>query len=368
MRASPTTRCTWRVLLQLFVAGTVLAAAWIAVLAYGAAQFAPTSRGAFVADYDGRVLDDGLELLIIQSDGQAYATLARDPLLTRAEDSFRTAEEASYRAQRPLHAWAAAIGSTGRSGWVPPALAGVAAIGAGAAAAAAGALLCHRQRSPWLGLVVLALPGMVNSLSFLGAEPLMLGLVLAGVALWERKFDVPAVICFSAAVLARESAILVPATLGLMTLWGGSWKRALPLAAVPAVLVAWYVTLRARLGAWPWEAGEGRLGLPFEGFFQAVPDMWESPALNAGVAVWAALLVIGCLAYARRDHLTSIVVVHAMFATLMGKYVWSEIPGFGRVLLPMYALGLIAIAGSLLREDTPTGELPVEEHPMRVST
>lgn len=354
MTPSPNSRRDRRALLGVFVTATVLAGCWIAVLAYGAARLGPVARGAFVSDYDGRVLDDGLELLIIQSDGQAYATLARDPVLDRAVEGFRTEAEAAYRAQRPLLGWLAWAVSVGRSGWVPPALAALSAAGTGLAAAGAGALLLHRRRSPWLALLILLLPGTGSTLAFLGPEPLVLGLALWGIVAWERDRTLAAVALFVLAVLGRESAILVPLVLGAAATRHQDWRRAIPLLAVPAALAGWFSVLQLRLGAWPWEAGEGRLGPPLVGFMRAV-DVWTEPTQNAAIVGLGALVVTGAVALRGRDPLTWIVVAHVAFALFMGEYVWVEADFFGRVLLPLYAIGLLAVVAGLnvgVRTDT----------------
>ena len=91
-------------------------------LAHAAGKLGPERVPAFTTTYHYRLLDDPLELLLVQSDGQAFASLARDPSLARPEVFFTDAE-AAYRAQRPLLPYLAWAGSLGRTGWVPPALA-----------------------------------------------------------------------------------------------------------------------------------------------------------------------------------------------------------------------------------------------------
>lgn len=336
-----------QVLVRVFVVALLLSAAWIALLAYGASQHGPTSRGAFVADYDGRVLDDGLELLIIQSDGQAYATLARDPLLRDVGTSFRTDGEAAYRAQRPMLGWLAWASSLGRSGWVPPALATLCSLGAALAASGTGALLLHRNRSAWLGLGVLLLPGTPLTLSILSAETLMLGLLALGLVAWERGRPSAAAVLLLLASLSRESAVLVPLALGLASLGRRNWHGAIRLAIVPSGIAAWYLTLRLHLGAWPWEVSEGRLGPPLVGLLDAVRDLWTDHLTQAMLVALTALTTLAVFLVARRDVLTSVVGMHAVFALFMGRYVWSEPLGYGRVLLPLYAFGLVAVAGGL---------------------
>src|SRR5690606_32578433 len=176
------------------------------VLAYGAGQLGPTSVGAFTTTYDGRMLDDPLELLLVQSDGQAFASLARDPSLARPAVFFTDAE-ASYRAQRPLLPYAAWAVSLGRTGWVPPALAVLSAGGFGLAVAGLGALLADRGAPPALALLTLLLPGAYMALSYAGPEPLGLGLVAWALVAWDRERTAVAVALFVAAALCRETLL-----------------------------------------------------------------------------------------------------------------------------------------------------------------
>src|SRR4051812_39881283 len=78
-----------------------LAAFLIAGAVRQAAAEGTVARPAFATWYSNRPLSDGFELLMVQSDGQAYTTLARDPSLARPSE-FESTEEAAYRAQRPL--------------------------------------------------------------------------------------------------------------------------------------------------------------------------------------------------------------------------------------------------------------------------
>ena len=164
-------------------AGALFAALLIGILGYGAGRLGPTSVGAFTTSYDQRVLDDPLELLLVQSDGQAFASLARDPTLARPE-VFRTDAEAAYRAQRPLVPYGAWALSLGRTGWVPPALAFLAVAGTGLAVAGVAQLLIDRRSPAKSSLLVLLFPGMYMALSYCGPEPLGLGLVVWGLVAW----------------------------------------------------------------------------------------------------------------------------------------------------------------------------------------
>jgi hypothetical protein len=324
------------------------AAALICVITVGAAGQAPVARESFAVPYNNRVLHDGLEILLVQSDGQAFATLARDPSLSRPAD-FGTTAEAAYRWQRPLLSYAAWTASFGRPGWVPPALAILFVAATGAAAAGLALLLERRGCRPWPAIGLMLLPGTYASLEYFGPELLGLALVVWGLVAWTDQRHpraVTAIVLFTLAGLARETFLLVPAALALSAVWNRRFRDAALLATSTAGWCAWIVVVRVRAGAWPMDAGEGRLTRPFAGLitaFRHAPASATLPYLVLG-AVLAVVVAILC----RRDALCVIVVVHAAFASLLGEFVWADWQFYARVLLPMYALGFVALLGRVL--------------------
>jgi hypothetical protein len=82
------------------VVGALVAAAILGLYAHHAHADGPFASPAFTTTYDQRLLHDPREQLLVQGDGQAHATIARDPSLARPE-VFGTADEAAYRMQRP---------------------------------------------------------------------------------------------------------------------------------------------------------------------------------------------------------------------------------------------------------------------------
>jgi hypothetical protein len=325
-------------------AGALFAALLIGILGYGAGQLGPTSVGAFTTSYHNRVLDDPLELLLVQSDGQAFASLARDPLLARPE-VFRTDAEAAYRAQRPLLPYAAWALSFGRSGWVPPALALLAAAGTGLAVAGVAQLLIERRAPAKWSLLVLLFPGTYAALSYCGPEPLGCGLAIWGLVAWSKRRMVPALVLFALGGLCRETLLLVPAALLLVALRHRRMREFIGLASTFLPYVLWVGIVRLRVGALPTDAGRGRLGAPFTGMIDGL-----SIATGETVAYAAICLAIGAcaLALARRDPLCIVVAVNLAFATVMGSEVWINWPFFGRVFLPLDALALVVIVGKVL--------------------
>lgn len=335
-----------------FLFGSVVAALLVAVLGYGAGRLGPEAVPAFTTSYHYRVLDDPLELLIVQSDGQAFASLARDPLLRRPE-VFRTAEEAAYRAQRPLFGWLAWAGAVGRSGWVPPAMAALSVLGTGAAVAAAAELLRDRGAPRWPALLVLLLPGTYAALSYLGPEPVALALGLWGLVLWEREPArwLPWTILLTLATLTRETLLVVPVAL---LLWSVAHRRRpwLPLLVPGGAIAAWWAVLHLRLGAVPTDAGDDRLTLPFAGLVESITSAGSDVV---GLVVYGTLLAgltVGAVVLARRDDaLLWVLVLHVGLAAVLGPLVWDSWYYFGRVLLPAYVLGVVLVAGRVLGDE-----------------
>lgn len=343
---SPTSRsAAWRTA----AAGSgaaALAAGLIAYLAVGAHRQAPVVRRAYVKHYDGRVLTDPFEIMLVQSDGQAYAALARDPSLARPEE-FPSRAEAAYRAQRPLLGWLAWAASLGRPSRVPVALAVLQVVGVGAAGAACAALLAGRGAPVFPAALVALLPGIFESLSWLGPEALGLALAAWGVGAWERARAGRAGVLLSAAALARETLLVVPAGLLLASLRHGSARprHPWPAAIGPfAVVALWACVVRLRIGSWPLLANTGRLGFPLEGLARAA-GTWADPgdAFFLGVA---ATLALGVAAWRRADrNLFAIILVTCGLALVMGPAVWARWEDFTRPLLPLFAFGAVALLG-----------------------
>jgi hypothetical protein len=332
-----------------------LAAGIVVVLAIGAGGQAPVRVGAFTTSYDQRELHDPLEILIVQSDGQAFASLARDPTLARPE-VFRTPAEASYRSSRPLLGWMAWALSAGRPSAVPAALALLAVAGTGLAASGLARLLIERDTTPWPAVLVAVLPGTYSALTYLGPEPLCLGLLAWGIWAWttpDRRTGL-ATALFCLAALTRETALLVPLALGAHELWATRRERRplrelglLALAAPFVVLLTWFAVLNARVGAWPTDAGEGRLTHPLGGLLEAT-GQWEAPRDELLLLVLAGLLVVTVLWRCRGDVLAWVVGAHVAFALLLGDRVWRSWQFYGRVLLPLFAFGFVAVLSRLL--------------------
>ncbi len=310
-----------------------------------------------------RPLDKALGL----GDGQAFAAIARDPTFARP-DLFRAGRAgAAYRFGRPLFGELAWLLALGRSGAVPTAMAILCVASVGAAAAAIATLIAARGANPMLAVVVAVLPGAWAATVGLTPEVLALALAAWGVVVCQRsgRPTAPAVALFTAAVLTRETMLLVPLSLAAWRLSGSRngdalgeirWLVVAPLAA----LGAWYTVVRIRVGAWPFTGSPGgTFGWPFGGVLHEFPR-WRHP-LSDLVALVVGLALAAVVVQRRRcgrDALVFIVVAYLAFAPLMGPAVWRRWEDFGRPLLPLYAFALVVVAGAV-QPRSPDRELQV---------
>lgn len=289
--------------------------------------------------------DTAAEVLINQGDGQAFAALAQDPTMARPEVYLGGRPEAAYRAQRPLLGWLGWLTSAGQAAAVPLVLFVWAVVGVAVLVEAVRRLAADRNRRAELAALALVLPGAVITLDWTGPEALGTGLALLGVWRWDRRDVAWAVLLLTAATLCRETLLLVPIAVGMASSWRArGWDpRVVALLACPAALGAWWMVIRWRLGHWPTDAGEGRLGLPLRGLIDGA-DRWG--AADASFVVLGVLLVVLAARNLRGarpwgDTLAWVAAVHVALAVTMGGDVWKRWEDFGRPLLPLYAALLV---------------------------
>lgn len=287
---------------------------------------------------------DRLEVLINQGDGQAFAALAQDPTLSRPDVFRGGAPEAAYRAQRPLLGWLAWASSLGRPGAVPTVLFAWAVIGFALLGAAAATFAARRGSPMRFAAIVLALPGALITLDWTGPEALGVAAVLSGVLLWQRSRPplVAVAVAFTLAGLSRETLLLVPCALLLRELVSGSRtrERLATLVVAPIVYVGWVVVVHARLHAWPTDARQGRLSPPFVGVADALGE-WRP--IDVAFAVLAVVLALAVITRRWGTDESLILLVHLAFAACLGAAVWARLEDFGRVLLPLYVFGVLAL-------------------------
>ncbi len=266
-------------------------------------------------------------------DGQAFGSLALDPLLAHPDRWGGGRTEMGYRAARPLLGWAVMLtsfGSTRAAAW---SLLVWTAIGIGLTAAAAVVLAARwGRRGDWVPLVLL-LPGVAIQLLYGGlCDGLATGLVLFGVAWWLEGRDWWAVLALCLAALTRETTLLV--TLALLL--ASDRKRAVRLVAPFAVYAGWLGVVWLRLRVFPGAARPGAFGLPPGNLREAVRS-WGLEEVVAAVVVVA----LASVAWRRAPsaEVRWLAGLSALMAVTLGPVMlrsWD----FGRPLLPVTVVGL----------------------------
>jgi hypothetical protein len=285
------------------------------------------------------VPQDKPEVLLNAHDGKFFAAVAADPLLS---DPDSIGPEVGQRASRPLFSWLTWLAALGSRDRIPWALMALTALSIGALVAAMVALadaLDHDGGSPWL-LCVLGTPGVLALVAFPGLnDALGAALAVVGFAAWKRRNSAVALAAFAAAGLCHEALLICP-----LAIFAAEWlaERRRPgvrwlLAFVPYML--WVGFVRVRVGDWPTASGHGNLGAPFAGFISAVHDRWQPfdavcfvVIVLAGVVAWTHL----------RDRALRLTLLgFAAVAIVVGPYPWARWVDFGRILLPVCALGVV---------------------------
>jgi hypothetical protein len=181
-------------------------------------------------------------------DGQYYYRLARAPWSTdRLVDGLQFGRPV-YRHQRlgyPIVAWALSAG--GRQPLVPWTLAVVNVAAVAVAAGAAAALLLRRGAARWHAVALSLLPATVVALSFDLSEATEAALVLASLAMIDRRRWAWAALLLCWAASTRETSLLLPlallATMGLRYLpFARRWRLAAEVRVPIWVPIAPFVT------------------------------------------------------------------------------------------------------------------------------
>jgi hypothetical protein len=284
-------------------------------------------------------------------DGQIFAGMATDPLVRRPQVVVGAPGEQAYRHQRPAYGWLGWLLSAGRRKAVAGALIVLTMASVVALITVLARALAARGVDPFVALALLVAPGVLANLLWIGPEALATTLSLVGVLRILRddgergvvaRVDWVAVACFAGAGLCRESMLLVPATLAVVALRHRRWTSVGRLATSAVPYFAWLLVLRERIGSWPIGSEPGRLSaLPLGGLAKSLSN--PNPVAVCFAALTLALGVTA-LVMGRDPLLRWLVAAHLAFGAFMGDAVWSSFDGFGRVLLPMVAFAILAVA------------------------
>jgi len=293
------------------------------------------------------------EAMLIEGDGQAFGALAQDPLLSRPEvfsatgAHERPAQEAAYRAARPLFGWLGWAVSLGRPRAVAPALLVLTVLGAMALAAALAVVAASVGRRADIGVVAVLLPGSLALLGSTGPEALGTALALVGAVLWgdeRREWRRLGIAAMTAGALARETLLIVPLAMAVVEL--RRRRVRLDLLVPMVALAGWDLVVRARFGYFPSAAARGRVAVPWTTL--AGIAHW-SPADAVVAAIGAALVLGGC------RHLPAtwrgVLLGYLALAAVLGPQVWADWWAFSRPLLPLYAIALVGCLPMAARRD-----------------
>jgi hypothetical protein len=233
-------------------------------------------------------------------DGQFYYRLALNPAdLHRS--AYGITFDNAYRVQRITYSLLVFVAAAGQAGAVPYALVVVNVVGL-AVLAALGALLARDCGRPaaW-GLLVAGYSGFLFALGRDLTEICEACFVVATLLLLRRARPVAAGVALTAAVLSRETALLVVGAVALVSLAEVARGRRRPGRAdaawlVPvAAYVGWQLVGWAFLGSIPLRSDtENNLTYPFVSMVRAVAhNLGQLPSDHA--ALWLAELALLCV-------------------------------------------------------------------------
>jgi hypothetical protein len=300
--------------------------------------------------------ESAVENALVKGDGQLFAGQATDPLADRPEMVRGGPNEQAYRYQRPLYGWLGWAASGGRPAAVAWALIAVTLASVVLLVHAAASWLDARGADPRWGLAIIAFPGTFVDLTWVGPEALGTALIVLGLHRWLRpdrpgpvdpagvagaRPDLIAVALFAAAGLSRETLLVVPFVLMVLAARRGRWHHAVAAAASAAPYLLWVAYLYVRIGALPKGSVSGRMSAVPLGGLVAEVGGW-----GAGDLAFAALMIglaVAALVLGADSGLRPIIGAQLAMATLLGAPVWHRFPDYGRVLLPLSVLSLLAV-------------------------
>lgn len=273
-------------------------------------------------------------------DGQQFYAMARDPFHPHAVAP--SLDNAQYRYQRPLYpALAWLLHPQGGGPGLIWALAIVSLSGLLLGALAMGALAEHLRAPPWLAVLYPVLPGAVWTVTSSVADGLAVSLCLVTIVATLRGRSGLAVLAATAAVLTRETTILVPLALVLAR----RQRQDLPLLVVPGLVIAgWLMVVHVTVpsGGIPTE----RLWWPLTGLLDAARTKWLHGKELLGMASTLSALVVGVFVLIRRrgpSELRWVIGVQMGFLALCSGGVLGDDFGSTRSTMVLLAVALAVL-------------------------
>lgn len=296
-------------------------------------------------------------------DGQFYYRLAISPFSKARYESGVSFDIPSLRQQRIGYPLLARAVSFGNRNAVPFALLAVNVVGMFALGWLGAKLALSSGRHAAWGLLLPLYPGFVYSLGFdLGEIIAATFMVSALLASRERRTFV-AILAASAAVLTRETTLVVPMGFALSGIW--SWIRRsdvedrnaiLATGLVPmAVFAVWEIWLRVSWGSFPLtDSGDKNVGLPFAGLVDQVnrflpPSSGSAAFRDLLLAFLVLVLVAGGFAMvsstARRHEKVALILAVALMPLFAGV-IWTGATSFMRASTEAFVLAIVVLLGA----------------------
>jgi hypothetical protein len=300
-------------------------------------------------------------------DGQFFFYLAQDPLLQgkaarRDQVSAPHIDHVSYRYQRillPVLGWLSSWGDPNVLEWTMPLINLIAVLGSGFLLAR---FLARRGHSPWWSLVyMLSLGQMIGVVDDL-SDPLAAGLFVAGVVWWLEEQEAPAIVAFTACLLARETYIVPVAIVCLVELVRrrrAAWAWLLP----PLIWGAWELYVRFAVAQTPSKLIAKPSPIPLLGAAHKLKLIlqddpwgvanWEIVFIGLLLIIWL-LFFLRCIdtvrdvVRTRRVGKTELVPILALTAALFIPFLtvaeWKDIMSYSRYAAPIGGMMMLVYA------------------------
>lgn len=343
-----------------------LAYGWFVVTLLSGARFDP-SHFVVAGDLfcDAREAPASLRTIEKRSsgyDGQFYYRLSVDPFTRAKKEHGIEIDAPPYRHQRilyPLLTWV--LSGFGRQQAVPWALIGTNLLGLLVIAYAASAIMKRAGRHALWGLLVALYPGFLFTLRADLTEITEASMLVLAVHELQRRRQGSGVLFLSLAVLAKEVALLAPATALALFVWERvrrdrrdrtiHWTTwCVPLL----VFCAWQGVLRLVWGQFPMSAAQQLNGTPFTAVVAFVARVIPPRNLThrnwTTELIYQGILAVFAIATARRSPLPGWMRLGALAYLVLGlalnKDIWLEDTGFMRALAEFATLALLSVGAT----------------------
>lgn len=278
----------------------------------------------------------------------AHDPFARTGLYIHLDDHL-------YRYRRVFYPLFCSVLSLGFPRALPAVMLGVNLLSVLVLTRALSLLLARRGLSPWWALSVGLYFGMLQGVFFCLTDPLALCLVCLALAARERGRRLLSVLILSAAVLTRETALVLVAVLFLFDGHRPIRSRKnLFYLLPPLVFIAWQAYLTLVFGRWPLFHGPPILGAPFAGLFANLALFLQGSlrgslpfllfdSLYKLLVACVFLFSIACVSR-RRSVYGVMLLFHASLAMLFNNEMWGNPEGYGRVMSGIFLYLLLVWA------------------------